>query len=118
MIYNAPQGSTDVVKITGQGQVNISPPTSGTYEGLTLFQDRNSSAPATLAGGSTTNLSGSFYFAGATLNVVGGSTAGLGSSTLGSQYISKDLYINGNGSITIDARSRTATTQRIYGLTE
>ena len=118
MIYNAPQASTDVVKMTGQGSVNISPPTGGTYQGLSVFQDRTSGNTMTLAGGSSTNITGSFYAAGATLDVVGGSTASTGSAVLGSQYISKDLYINGHGSITINATSLTATTQRIYGLME
>jgi hypothetical protein len=114
MIYNLPGGNSDTVSISGQATVKLSPPTSGTYEGLTFFQDRSSNVGADMTGGSTTNIYGSFYFAGATLKVVGNSST----AVIGSQYISKDLTLSGNADLKVDATARTATGQKVLNLVE
>jgi hypothetical protein len=98
MIYNDPVASGDVVTVTGSGSLNLSPPTSGTYAGITLFQNRASSAAPAITGGSNANLTGTFYFAGARLSVTGSS----GMANLGSQYISKDLTITGSGTVNLN----------------
>jgi hypothetical protein len=38
MIYNNPHVSTDSINISGQGAINLSPLTTGTYMGLTLIR--------------------------------------------------------------------------------
>src|SRR4051794_33499624 len=45
MIYNAPASSGDGITIAGAGGVSLTPPTSGTFVGVSIFQDRNSTAP-------------------------------------------------------------------------
>ena len=97
MIFNAPKQSSDVVSITGTGSIVMSPPTEGTYKGLTLFQDRASANTMTVSGGGYMDITGTFYAAGGTLKVGGG-----GDGRVGSQYISRFLEIVGNGGLRID----------------
>jgi hypothetical protein len=97
MIYNAPQSSSDGISLDGKGTVTLSPPTSGPYGGITLFQDRSSNALATVTGDSGFNLTGTFYVAGAPLKITGNSDSAL----LGSQLICADLTIGGSANLTI-----------------
>jgi len=99
MIYNLPgNGQGNDVTIAASGQVTLSAPTSGIYQGILLFQDRTSNVAASVSGGANMNLTGTFYFAGALLTVTGSS----GFDNFGSQYISYDLNVQGTGTINID----------------
>ena len=95
LIYNAPQSTSDKINITGQGTIVMSPMLTGPYQGILLFQDRTSTAPVSVSGssGTTMTISGTFYAAAATLSVQGNGTQ----QTIGSQYISYDLVLGGNG---------------------
>src|SRR5215468_6237016 len=99
MIYNAPKnGNSGGISVTGQGSMILTPPTSGIYQGLTFFQDRTSTVTGNVQGaGGATSITGTFYFAGAQLNVSGNG----GVANIGSQYISRDLALSGNGGINI-----------------
>jgi hypothetical protein len=99
MIYNAPgNGNSGGISVSGQGSMVISAPTSGVYKGVTFFQDRTSTVTGNVQGtGGTTDITGTFYFAGALLNVSGNG----GVANLGSQYISYDLALGGTGGINI-----------------
>lgn len=96
MIYNNPLSSTDAINISGTGTISLSAPTSGPYMGLTLFQNRSSSVALSLSGGGNISMSGTFYAAGARLNITGN-----GNTTVGSQYITADLTTTGNGTISV-----------------
>lgn len=99
MIYNEPgNGQSNDVNISASGSVYLTPPSSGIYQGIILFQERTSDVAATISGGANMNISGTFYFAGAQLNVVGSG----GFSNFGSQYISNTLNVQGNGGVYID----------------
>jgi hypothetical protein len=99
MIYNDPgNGNADGVNISANGQVNLSPMTSGIYKGILLFQDRTSAVSANLTGGSNTNITGTFYFANAQLNVTGSA----GYTNFGSQYVSRTLNVQGTGDLYVD----------------
>ena len=99
MIYNKPgNGAANGVDISAQGYVHLTPPTSGIYQGLLLFQERTSDVAASVSGGSNMDLSGTFYFAGAQLNVTGSA----GFVNVGSQYISNRLNIQGTGNMYVD----------------
>jgi Flp pilus assembly protein TadG len=100
MIYNDPgNGNADGISVTGQGTIDISAPTSGIYQGLTFWQRRDSTVTGNVSGtGGTTNITGTFYFPGALLNVSGNG----GVANLGSQYISYDLNLGGNGGINVN----------------
>jgi hypothetical protein len=115
MIYNAPTTSSEVVSITGSGSVTLSPPTAGSYTGFTIWQDRTSNVPLTIGGTGTTNITGTFYAAGATLNIAG---SGSGTNVIGSQYIANDLALTGSGNVNINYSGGTVAPVRLLGLVE
>ena len=99
MIYNKPgNGQANGVDISAQGYVHLTPPTSGIYQGILLFQERTSNVAASVSGGSNMDLTGTFYFAGAQLNITGSS----GFGNFGSQYISNTLNVQGTGQLYVD----------------
>jgi hypothetical protein len=98
MIYNAPTGVNDKIQLTGTGTASLSPPTSGPYQGMAVFQDRASNVPVELAGNGGMSLSGAFYSAGATLQVTGNGTV----DVIGAQYISNQLILSGNGNFNVN----------------
>jgi hypothetical protein len=118
MIYNAPspKSNSDVISINGNpgATVSLSPPTSGPYQGISLFQDRTSAESLSLAGNGNFTITGTFYAAAAQLSVAGNGSQ----STIGSQYISDTLTVSGNGAININwTQDQTART-RYLGLVE
>jgi hypothetical protein len=114
MLYNNPSSSGDAITINGSANVVLSPPTAGTYAGLTIFQKRSSSVAATVSGGTNINLTGTFYLAGATLNIVGSTS----SYVAGSQYICKHLYLSGGGSLNLPSASYATAPLRTIRLVE
>jgi len=92
MIYNGADnsGKTGKIDVSGGGTITMSPPTSGDYSGISIFQDRTSTQPVTLSGGSTWNLTGTLYAPAAGFTISGGSGA-----TMGSQYICNTLNLSG-----------------------
>lgn len=97
MIYNAPTSTSDKIDLSGQGTCTLSAPTSGPYQGFTLFQDRTSSVPINVTGNGAMSITGSFYAASATLNITGNGTT----DVIGGQYISYNLVTGGNGSFSV-----------------
>jgi hypothetical protein len=57
MLYNGGQ-----LTISGGGSIQLTPPDSGPYQGVTVFQARGNTAKATLSGGSGSIFAGSYYF--------------------------------------------------------
>jgi hypothetical protein len=138
MIYNAPASTanSEKIQITGNasGTVNLSPLSSGPYSGMMLWQDRNSPVPVLVEGNGNFSVNGTFYAAGAPLNINGngqtstGTSTGYyldsngnpvyGSSRIGSQYVSQDLALGGNGNISINYQGPLAARTRIITLVE
>jgi hypothetical protein len=116
MIYNAGTGTSDKIKIVGNpsGTVNLSPLTNGPYTGLTIFQARNATEPMEVDGNGTFNITGTLYAAGALLQVAGNGTV----SNIGSQYVSDDLAISGNGNVSIKWAGPPVAKARIITLVE
>ena len=100
MIFNAPTANSDTISMSGGGNVFLTPMTTGPYQGISLFQTRESTAALSVSGssGASMVISGTFYAAGATLNVTGNGTQ----QTIGSQYISNTLVLGGNGSYAVN----------------
>jgi hypothetical protein len=102
MIYNDPSSNSDNINLTGQGAVNLTPPTSGPYQGISLFQRRSGDPqpPLNITGNGTAPMyiTGTFYAAGALLNVTGNGSQ----DTIGSQYISDTLSLGGNGTFNVN----------------
>lgn len=97
MIYNAPTSTSDVISLGGNGACTLSPPTSGPYQGITLWQQRGTTAPVSITGNGQFNISGTFYANSATVNIAGNGTANM----VGSQVIAYDVALGGNGGLNI-----------------
>ncbi|MGH7193925.1 MAG: calcium-binding protein, partial [Candidatus Saccharimonadales bacterium] len=113
MILNAPKkGSADAIHISG-GAVQLVAPTSGPYQGIAIFQDRNADAPLAVDGQGSLSVTGVIYAAGAPMNIAGGGQVHLsGNSAAGAsaRVVTDDLSVSGNGALTIDASQNAAWT--------
>jgi Flp pilus assembly protein TadG len=138
MIYNKPSGTaqSQKIQITGNsaGDVNLSPLTSGPYSGMVLWQDRTSPVDVLVEGNGAFTVNGTFYAAGAVLNINGngktstGAPTGYfidsnnnqvwGASRIGSQYISLELALGGNGNININYQGPQEAKTRVIALVE
>jgi hypothetical protein len=105
MIYNAGTGGNDGISITGDptGGINLSGLTSGTYAGMVIFQAREANEPLSITGNGNVNITGNVYAAGATLKMAGNGTG----NNIGSQYVTQDLVITGNGNLTVKDNQNT-----------
>lgn len=82
--------SGGTINFEGGTKTTLTPPSSGTYAGLSYFQDRNNAAPPNFANGATINLSGSFYAAAAPITFAGGSKT----NQYASQVICKTMNLS------------------------
>jgi hypothetical protein len=114
MIYNAPQSNSDTINISGLGGMSITPPTSGPYTGISIFQARGSTSPVSISGNGGSSITGTFYVPSATLSVSGNGTG----DVLGSQYISYNLTLNGGGTYGIAWSPQLTARTRIINLVE
>jgi hypothetical protein len=112
MIYNAPassNASSNGIRVEGQGSVTLSPPTTGTYAGLTLFQSRTGPQPVvSITGNGSFDMTGTLYAPSAKALI-----AGNGDVSLTSQLIVDNLDIGGNGNTNITYNGQTARTPSI-----
>lgn len=88
--------------ITGNGATSISPPTSGAFQGLAIFADRNNATSSSLNGNGGTLLSGTVYAKGEALSLTGN---GAQTSTLNSMVIANTATTSGNGNLAISFTS-------------
>jgi hypothetical protein len=103
LIYNGETNGTtnnpsSVGSITIQsgGVAQLSPMSSGTWKGISIFQDRNATTAMTIKGGSGTNISGMIYAAKAAVTANGGSDIIPGVS-----FISDTLTLTGGSTFTL-----------------
>ena len=81
------------IALTG-GALNLSPPTSGTYAGMTVFADRNNIAPVALAA-ATLTVTGTWYTIGMALQQTNpGDTLNLGETDVASVSIKNSTVLN------------------------
>lgn len=114
MLYNDPaNGNNAGINVTGTGAVQMSPPTSGTYMGLLVFQNRTADVSINISGGGQYQVGGTFYAANALVKV-----SGNGDSYIGSQYISRTLDLGGTGALTIDYTASVHPGQRVLAMAE
>jgi hypothetical protein len=110
MIYNDPHKSSDVIDISGQGEIHLNDQIPGgkgftlpgypEWNGLTIFQRRDATTDVNITGNGKYNIQGTFYVASGNLKI-----AGNGDSGIGSQYISYDLTTSGNGRLNVTTPS-------------
>ncbi|HTQ37661.1 MAG TPA: transglutaminase domain-containing protein [Pirellulales bacterium] len=106
-IYNAPKKSTDSIAIAPNATVTLSAPTDGTYQGIVIFQNRTSTAPIVISGG-TFNLTGIVYAPKAKLYFAGNKNltiSGDSADDLSGALILADLITSANGAINIGSDS-------------
>src|SRR5262249_52682294 len=92
MLFNKGKNSSDSVKIAGQGSVTWTPPSTGTYKGMTFFQARGSDQPDSFTGNGAMNISGVLYAPAALMNI-----SGNGDNFIGNQVVSWQMNFQGNG---------------------
>ena len=95
------------------GSVLLSPPTSGIYQGISYFQDRNCTVTARIAGNQGMNITGTLY-------VPAGLTQlqGSGDASLASQVISLLMRSVGDGVTNIDWAGPSTARMRVIQLVE
>jgi hypothetical protein len=87
---------TGGVNMAGGATVNLSAPTSGTWQGILFYQDRANTTDSTLVGGTTQLMNGVLYFPSAHLNYTGGSSVTGTSTTI----VADTITLVGNTNIT------------------
>jgi Putative Flp pilus-assembly TadE/G-like len=101
MIYNDISGySADPVQVQSLGKVVLTAPLSGTYQGISLFQNRASNTPITVSGAGLTTMTGVIYAPAAAVSLTG--SAAVGIDILGGAYVVSSATISGVGGINID----------------
>jgi hypothetical protein len=98
MFYGASGG----FNFSGTGATNIPAPSTGTYQGISIFENRTSTAAVTLSGSENQSFGGTIYAADGAVTLSGTSTATFGSTVMGAQYIVGSLTISGSGNITVN----------------
>jgi Putative Flp pilus-assembly TadE/G-like len=92
MLFNDGRNSSDSIKISGQGAVTWTPPSTGTYKGMTLFQARGDTQPVSLAGQGAMNIKGVLYVPNGLVSV-----SGNGNNYIGNQVVCWQMDFQGNG---------------------
>jgi hypothetical protein len=107
MIYNGQTGGTtgtgNAVSVgpiaINNGVVKLTPMTAAqnsTYKGISIFQDRNATAPLSINGGGGTDIEGAIYAKSAAATITGGSNI-----IPGAAFITDTLDVGGSSNFTI-----------------
>jgi len=93
-------GTFGELKLTGQGTVNLTAPTSGPYAGLLFYQKTDGQiVDAQIAGnGNATHLSGSIYLPKADVTITGNGSL----TTIQAQFIARTITGGGNSNLAVD----------------
>ena len=89
MIYLSGTGAG--ISLKGQSSLSLSPVSTGTYSGVSIFQARNNSTAWAVPGNGTLNATGTIYAPAASII-----TSGNGGN-VGAQIIASSMTMNGNG---------------------
>jgi hypothetical protein len=116
MVFNAWSALSDAINIDSPGTVTLSPPSTGPYKGLTLFQARGSllggAGPTiNLTGYAGTKITGTVYGAYAACHC-----HGKGGGVLGGQHIVHSLSVD--GAVNVNASGQPVANTRQVGLVE
>lgn len=100
--------------INGGGSINLSPPSSGTYAGISLYQDRANTNTVFFGNGSSVSITGTIYAAGAMIQFTQGNT----SNSYGSQLISNDLQVIDGAQVSVNYNASNPTATPALGIVE
>jgi hypothetical protein len=112
LLYSAGTGN---ISLTGSGSVTLSPPTSGLYQGISIFQERSSNKQISITAGGSMNITGTFYAHSAKMSITNN---GGYSNVIGSQYIVWQLAVTGGGGFTVKYSGPDASPVRTIQLIE
>lgn len=104
MVYNTTSSdyAAGPISITTLGKVVVTAQLSGTYQGISFFQDRSLSNPVTMTGNALSALTGVVYAVKAPAQLTG--LASVGVSVLGGAYVVDSMTVGGVGAINIDLK--------------
>ena len=88
------------IYINANEQVNLSPPTSGPYAGITIFQDHGNTSALTLNGAANSKISGFVYAPDAPISYAGNSDMSGQGDCL--RLVGKTVQMTGNSSVRTD----------------
>ncbi|HLY19690.1 MAG TPA: pilus assembly protein TadG-related protein [Bryobacteraceae bacterium] len=84
------------IAVSGGANMTLSAPISGTYQGVTIFQDRSNTSTVKIDGGATQFINGVIYTPAAELDYTGGS----GTTSLSTLLVGNTVVFVGNSYIT------------------
>ena len=85
------------VSFSGGATTDLSAPTTGTYDGILMFQARGNTAASSLTGGAGQITNGIMYFPDANLHYAGGSSSSTSSQS--ATIVAYNLTVDGNSYI-------------------
>ena len=100
MVYNGdgPTAGADQIVVSGNATVNWTPPTSGPWKGISMFQQRDvDDIKIELSGNGGTNIAGTVYARDAEIELSGDG----GTNFLGGAFVASSMQISGNGTLNI-----------------
>jgi Flp pilus assembly protein TadG len=84
--------------VTGNGSVDLTAPSYGSYQGLTIFSDRNNTSTIEIGGNGSTHFTGTVYALAGTADLYGNGS----NSNVNARVIANKAAITGNGALTIN----------------
>ena len=118
MIYNDWQASTDAINLKGSGNLVLTPPSSGPYQGVTIFQQRgtlgNLAPTLTIVGSGNVNITGTIYVAYGSVTL----KSSKGTNNVGGQIAADTVTATGSGTMNVSANGQPTANTRTLGLVE
>jgi Flp pilus assembly protein TadG len=101
MIYNTSitKGAGPININANTGALVLAPPTSGAYQGISIFQDRSLNQNINMQGNATVSITGVIYAPLAQISVTGNATAGV--DVMGGALVARQVQTGGNGSMQV-----------------
>lgn len=94
----APGQAGGSLSLSGNGSVDLSAPSYGPYQGMTIFSDRNNTSGITLSGNGSTRLTGTVYALSSTVSLSGNGS----NDNINSRFVADRAVISGNGATAIN----------------
>ena len=103
LLYNTSGSSAaGPININSQGKITVSAASSGTYQGISIFQDRSNAQTLSLTGNGNTDIEGTVYAAAAAVNLTGNGGGNGKPDIVGGAYVCKSMLVSGGGNINVD----------------
>jgi hypothetical protein len=99
LLYNTGGASAGSINISTSASVRLTPPPSGPYQGISIFQDRGLGNLLSHSASGSVQITGTVYGAGASIQLSG--NGGAAGSTMGGAYIANNIQVSGGGNFTI-----------------